>query len=102
MAIDVRRFIPEEQVNTLNGRWIGRTDIYGTLRQVLVEPLSSDTTYDIGIRDEGNMVIYLQKGVSGVLVGNTERVVLFPGEKTIIIENATRDEPFKLKIIYQL
>lgn len=102
MAADVRRYIPQDQVNTLNGRWLGRTDIYGTLRQVLVEPMTPDTIYSIAIRDEGNMLIFLRENVRGPLIADAGRVILFPGEKTIMIENATRDELFKLKLIYQL
>ena len=102
MAVDVRKYIPEEIVETLNGSWMGRTDIYGTLRQVLVEPLTPDTIYSVAIRDEGNYLIFIREGVRGPLVADTARTVLFPGEKTIYIDGATRDEMFKLKLVYQM
>ena len=102
MAQDVRKYVPDKVVETVGGRWMGTCDIYGTLRQVLVEPLSPYTIYNIVIRDEGNMVIFTERSVVGPLVGNAHETILFPGIKTIMIENASKDEMFKLKLIYEL
>lgn len=98
---DVRRFIPENPV-TLGGRWKGSTDIYGTLRQILIMPSSPTTTYDIGIKDEAGMIAFVKYGHQGILASENLDIVLFPGEKEIIIENASLDEPFKVKLIYQM
>ena len=98
---DVRRFIPENPVVT-EGKWKGSTDIYGTLKQVLIMPPDATATYDVGIKDEGDMLVYVRYGIQGVLASENLNIILFPGEKEIIIENASLSGPFRVKLIYQM
>lgn len=97
---EVRRFIPETPV-TLNGKWKGNTDIYGTLRQVLVMPPDPTITYDVGMKDEAGMIVFVSFNNQGALATKNLEIILFPGEKEIIIENASFDGPFRVKLIYQ-
>ena len=45
MARDVKKWTPENTAVTIDGRWKGEADIYGTLRQVLITPETPDTIY---------------------------------------------------------
>jgi len=101
MARVVKKFIPEAP-RTIDGLWKGSTNIEGTVRQIICQPDSADTTYNIGIKDEDGMVIFSRFDVSGNLPYEDLRLILFPGEKTIIIEDASEDEAFSIKIVYQL
>jgi len=102
MATDVRKFIPEGIPQTKNGSWKTGVDIYGDLRQVLIQPKTPDTMYDIGIKDDSGMLIFVKYDVHGPLATEDLNIVMFPGEHQLIIENATRDEEFRVKLIYQL
>ena len=102
MAKDVNKFIPDEIPTTINGSWKIGASIYGDLRQVLIQPQTPDTMYDIGIKYESGMLIFIRYDVQGSLITGDLNIVMFPGEHQIIIENATRDETFRVKLIYQL
>ncbi len=101
MARVVKKFIPEAPI-TRGGSWKGSTNIAGTLLQVLVQPRSQDTIYNIGIKDEDGMLIYVNLDQKGVLTDDGLDIVLMPGEKRIILDDVTKDEPFDIKLVYQL
>jgi hypothetical protein len=102
MAREVHKFIPDDETKTEQGKWIGEFDWDGTLRQILVVPETPNTMYDFGIKDEGGMVIFSELDHRGFLATGNLNLIVFPGEKTIVIENATKDEQFKVKLVYQL
>lgn len=101
MARQVQKHIPEAPV-TVDGRWKGSTNIEGTIRQIIVIPRTEQTVYNFGIIDEDEMVIFRNLDVKGQLNATNLDLILFPGEKKLIIEDATKDEFFRIKIIYQL
>lgn len=102
MARQVMKFIPEEDVKTINGKYLGEFNFDGTIKQVLVVPETPTTIYDFGIKDETGMVIYSKFDQKGFLASDDLSIIVFPGIKSFIIENATKDERFRVKIIYQL
>lgn len=102
MAREVHKWLPENVVKTEKGRFSCSFQFDGTLRQVLVVPQTPNTMYDFGLKDENGMVFYSKLDQKGYLATENLNLVVFPGEKTIIIENATKDEEFKIKLIYQL
>jgi len=101
MARVVKKFIPEAPV-TRGGSWNGGFNISGTLLQVIVQPTNTDTIYNVGIKDEDGMLIYVRYDVKGNLVDDGLGIVIMPGEKRLILEDVTKDEPFRIKLIYQL
>ena len=101
MARVVKKFIPEAP-KTTSRLWKGSTNVEGTIRQILCEPESPDTIYNIGIKDEDDMVLYARYDVTGILPYENLSIIMFPGEKSIVIEDASKDEMFRIKIIYQL
>lgn len=101
MARELRKIIPKEIALTYQGDWIGSFDEYGTVLQILVQPENLETTYNFGIKDEDGYVIYQNYGIQGALSDVVE-LPLFPGEKHLIINGASSDEIFKVKLIYQL
>ena len=101
MARVVKKFIPEAPV-TKGGSWGGSTNLAGTLLQVIIQPKSQDTIYNIGIKDEDGMLIYVKYDIKGTLTDSGLDIVVMPGEKRIILEDVTKDEPFSIKLIYQL
>ncbi len=101
MARVVRKFIPEAP-RTMEGFWSGSFNFDGTIRQILCEPESEKTTYNIGIKDEDGMVVWVRWGVKGKLPYESLGIIIFPGEKRLMIEGANKDEGFSIKIIYQL
>ena len=101
MAREVHKFIPEAP-QTTDGRWMGSTNLEGTIRQILVIPKTEKTVYNFGIEDEDGMVIFREYDVKGQLNASNLDLIIFPGEKNLIIEEATKDESFRIKIIYQL
>lgn len=48
------------------------------------------------------MVVFLRTDVKGNLIVDGLDLVVFPGEKFLIIEDAIKNEPFSVKIVYQL
>jgi len=100
MAREVHKHIPLAP-RTQEGFWRGAFRFDGTILQVLVEPKGIDTIYSIGIRDESGMLIFVRSDVVGPLVSESLDLVVFPGEKFIIIEDSSADELFDIKIIYQ-
>ncbi len=102
MAREVHKFIPDGEQKTEQGKWIGEFDWDGTLRQILVVPQTPSTMYDFGIKDETGMVIFSRLDQRGFLATENLNLIVFTGTKNIIIENATKDEQFKIKLIYQL
>lgn len=101
MARVVKKLIPEAP-RTQNGYWSGSFNAAGTLLQVVVEPRSINTIYNIGIKDEDGMLIYVKYDIKGTLTDSGLDIVMMPGEKRIILEDATKDEPFDIKLVYQL
>lgn len=102
MAREVHKWIPEEPARTVNGSWSGRFDFEGTLLQVLVSPELAGTTYDVGIVDETGMVPFRKLNVQDYLVSEGLDTVIFTGEKKFVIDNANKDQTFRVKLIYQL
>jgi hypothetical protein len=98
---EVKKFIPENP-QTVEGFWKSSFNFDGTVLQVIVNPASSDTIYNFGIKDEDGMVVFLRTDVKGNLIVDGLDLVVFYGEKNLIIEDASKDEPFSIKIIYQL
>ncbi len=101
MARVVKKLIPEAP-RTKGGSWSGGFNDAGTLLQVLVQPRSIDTIYNVGIKDEDGMLIYVKLDQKGVLTDDGLDIVMMPGEKRIILEDVNKDEPFDIKLIYQL
>ena len=101
MAIYPKKFISENPITT-NGFWKGSTNLEGRIRQVIVQPKSPDTLYNFGIKDEDDFTCFIRQNVRGLLVADNLSIIIMPGEKSLIIEEATRDESFSIKIVYQL
>ncbi len=100
MAIQIEKIIFSD-ARTLNGFYKGTFQNYGQILQVLVKPTSYENTYNFGIKDEAGFVIYAKAGTKGPIYEIVD-IPLFPGEKSVIIEGATIDEPFQIKLIYRL
>ena len=101
MSREVHKFIPENPVTT-NGSWKDSFTFDGTILQIIVNPNSSNTVYNFGIKDEDGDVCFLRTDVRGRLIADNLDLVVFPGEKNLVIEDASKNEPFSIKIIYQL
>jgi len=100
MAVELFRIIPEKLPITVNGEWVGTFNKYGTILQVLVEPTNLETKYNFGIKDEGGYIIYQKYDIEGALSDSVE-IYTFPGEKALVINSASNDERFKVKLIYR-
>ena len=99
---EVRKFIPEG-VFPRGGFWEEGFSFVGTIQQILIRPTNLDTIYNVGIRDEQGMLIWAKFNVEGELFTEEELgLILFPGEKRIILDDVAVDEPFTVKVIYQL
>ena len=101
MAREVHKFTIEASV-IKNGVWKSPFNFDGTVLQIICQPTSSDTIYNFGIKDENEMVSFLKTDVQGLLISSELDLVIFPGEKQLVIENSSKDESFRIKIIYQL
>ena len=101
MAREVHKFIPDGP-STEGGRWKGSTNLEGTIRQILVVPQTDQNVYNFGIIDEDGMVVFREYDIKGQLNVSNLDLIMFPGEKRLLIEEATKNEPFRIKIIYQL
>lgn len=97
---EVHKFIAEGP-RTIEGNWEGSFNWHGTLLQVLARSWSPETTYNIGIVDEDGMVVFLERDLMGHFISKNLDTIIFPGEKRIVIEDASEDEFFDVKLIYQ-
>jgi len=72
---------------------------HGLLRQVLVSPATASTTYDIKLTDRDSFDIFVREGE----VGDVAEVVQIPlmGTVTVALANASVDELFDLKFVYE-
>lgn len=101
---EVHRFVPEEPAITKGGTWRGSFNFDGTIQQIIVRPTNASTIYNIGIIDDTGMPIFRRIDHKGLLISPNEGelgLIVFPGEKTILIEDASRDEIFDIKIVWQ-
>lgn len=72
----------------------------GTIKQIIVEP-STPATYDFGIVDETDMLNYVRYKQEGPITDQGLDLIIFPGEKQIIIDEVSAPTEFKIKLIYQ-
>ena len=99
MSTELFRIIPEKPARTVNGDWVGTLNSRGgTILQILVEPTNLETKYNFGIKDEGGYIIYQKYDIEGALSDSVE-IYTFLGEKALVINSATKDERFKIKLI---
>lgn len=73
----------------------------GEVKQIIVMPESSDTKYTFALIDEDNMPIFMQTTV-GPLVSENLDIPLYPGMKKFVITGATKNDLFRVKMIYEL
>lgn len=73
----------------------------GTILQIAVLPLYDDATYDFGIKDEDGDVVFAEVDQKGALRLTDFNLVVMPGEKFFLIENATQDYIFRIKVVYK-
>ena len=78
---------------------VNTTDRKGILRQVLISPASASTDYDIKLTNDQSLIIYLRTTETGDLAEEVALPVL--GIYTINIDNATKDEVFKVELVIQ-
>jgi len=70
---------------------------HGLCHQILVEPTTSSTQYDLSITDSGSTKVFEQTGEEGTV---NELVILpLSGAYTITLANATVDEDFTVLIV---
>ena len=100
MAKSIQKFISEAP-RTVDGYWKGSTNLEGTIRQLLVQPKSPDTIYNIGIIDEDGFILFRRIDVQGNFASEDLNIIMMPGEKFLVIEDADKDEFFRVKVIYQ-
>jgi len=97
----MRRLILKEQLNgtTVSGTFSKNTMVtnQGILMQILVEPTSSDTQYNISITDDRGMTIYERESEEGRLA--EEMLIPIYGLNIVKIWNATKDEAFKVQLV---
>lgn len=100
MARQLDKIIPEDPAITVKGKWKSSFNQFGDIVQILVQPTNINNIYSFGIKDEGGYLIYIRHNIQGPLIDFVE-VPVFPGEKTMIIENAQMDDIFNVKMIYR-
>lgn len=99
----MQKIILKEQLNgaPVSGTFSINTisSIQGLLCGVVVKPLTDTTSYNLSITDDRDMTIYERLSETG----NMSEEMRFPvkGEYTVTIDNATRDELFKIQLIYE-
>ena len=99
MARAVHKFSPATPY-VVNGSWQGSFAFDGTLLQVVVIPPVPETLYTFIIKDDEGMPLFLRNDVRGTLCISELDIILFPGEKNILI-NSSVDGLFRVKLIYQ-
>ena len=98
---ELKKFIPESSVVT-RGFYKTPFEFEGTILQVVVMPPDPNTLYNFGIKDEDGFVIFSKFDVRGNLVASELDLVLFPGQKWVILEGARTDGVYRIKLVYQL
>ena len=95
--------IHNEQVNGTpsSGTYVVNTavTVQGMLRQVIIEPASSSTIYDIKIENNKGHTIYERLSETGPLAESVDIPV--KGVLTFTITNATVDEVFTAQLAVQ-
>lgn len=99
MARAVHKFSPATPL-VIEGQYRGRFAFDGTLLQVIVLPQDKETTYDFSIIDEDGLPVFNKLGNRGIVCISELDIVLFPGEKNILIQNSNKDGLFRIKLIY--
>lgn len=101
MATEIRKISFDGPILTAGGNWEGEFNEYGDILQILIAPTTPDNTYSFGILDEDGYVIYAEYDLTGHYF-KLLRLPLFPGIKRFVLEGVTRDELFRVKLIYKL
>lgn len=95
--------IHNEQVNGTpsSGTYVVNTavTVQGMLRQVIVEPATSSTTYDVKIENNKGHIIYQRLSETGALAESVD--VPVKGILTFTINNSTVDEAFTAQLAVQ-
>ena len=71
-------------------------DLRGVMLQLLVNPTTATTTYDITLTDDDSIVVYSKKGNKGTLKDTTQMGLY--GIYTVDITNASVNEVFKFSL----
>lgn len=74
-------------------------DLRGVMRQLLVNPATSTTTYDFRLVDDDSITAFEKKGCKGTL--NIITPMGLWGIYTARIHGSSQDEEFKVSIRYQ-
>lgn len=94
MLINIRKFSETASTGTIS---TNTPALRGMCRQILVEPATSSTTYDIKITNPDDITVYERISETGTL---SELIDLpLRGIHTIIISNATVDELFLIQLV---
>ena|SRR3990167_8289180 len=99
MAVSINKIRFEEPF-IKDGYWRGEFNEYGDILQICITPASDTNIYSFGIVDEEGYIIHADYSIRGPYF-KTVKIPIFPGIKEFIIENASIDEPFRIKIIYK-
>jgi hypothetical protein len=99
MATSINK-IKFEEPYTTSGYWSDEFTQFGDILQVLIQPLTDTNIYSFGILDEEGFVIYAEYNIRGPFF-KTVKIPMYAGTKKFIIENASIDEQFRIKLIYK-
>lgn len=98
---EVKKFLTDNSL-VVSGYYKVPFNFDGTILQIVVTPPQPNSSYNFGIKDEDGFVIFSRFGVTGNLIADNLDLIVFPGEKHLIIENARPDGFYRVKIVYQL
>ena len=85
--------------STVSGELIANTRqfLMGIVRQIVVQPTSGSTTYNLSIVNDNSIEIFYSDSITGNF---SEEVALpFRGVYTVTISEATKDEAFKIGLL---
>ena len=70
--------------------------IYGLLREIIIKPLSSTTTFDFNILNISSLIMYEETNLTGET--GIEIALPIKGINTFSIANASKDELFTIQL----
>ena len=74
-----------------------RQFLMGIVRQIVVQPTSGSTTYNLSIVNDNSIEVFYSNSVTGNF--SEETALPFRGVYTVTISGATKDEAFKIGLL---